>query len=97
VPLPPAPLRPTTETANAAPAAAGQTYRLIANPTALSPHVGKKLALTGTLDESASPATASSTGSEPKIARAEGRVRQGHRRVVQSAITNNDVTIDGVR
>ena len=57
----------TTETANAAPAAAGQTYRLIANPTALSPHVGKKLALTGTLDESATPATASSTGSEPKM------------------------------
>ena len=57
----------TTETPNAAPAAAAQTYRLIANPTALSPHVGKKLALTGTLDESAPPATASSTGSEPKM------------------------------
>lgn len=30
-----------------------QTYRLIANPTALSPLVGKKLELTGTLDEQA--------------------------------------------
>jgi hypothetical protein len=28
----------------------GQSYRLIANPTALSPLVGKKLALTGVLD-----------------------------------------------
>ena len=30
--------------------ASGQTYRLIANPSALSPLVGKKLALTGVLD-----------------------------------------------
>jgi len=29
-----------------------QTYRLIANPTALIPHVGKKVELTGTLDDS---------------------------------------------
>ena len=38
------------------PVAAGtsraQTYRLIANPTALIPHVGKKVELTGTLDDS---------------------------------------------
>jgi hypothetical protein len=40
----------------AAPAAGqtGSTYRLIANPNALTPHVGKKLALTGTIDKSAS-------------------------------------------
>jgi len=47
---------------------AGQTYRLIANPTALTPHVGKKLALTGTLEEA--PATASAattTGSDAKL------------------------------
>jgi hypothetical protein len=31
--------------------ASAQTYRLIANPTALSPHVGKKLELTGTLED----------------------------------------------
>lgn len=42
-------------------AAPAQTYRLVANPTALSPHVGKKLELTGTLqDEKGSPASASS-------------------------------------
>jgi hypothetical protein len=48
--------------------AAGQTFRLIANPTALSPHVGKKVALTGTLEEP-DPATASAAaaaGSEAK-------------------------------
>lgn len=53
---------------DAANAAAAQTYRLIANPTALSPHVGKKLALTGTLEaqDSSAAATASAAGSEPK-------------------------------
>jgi hypothetical protein len=45
-------------------APAGQTYRLIANPTALSPHVGKKLALTGTLEDPVS-ATGSTTTAEP--------------------------------
>ena len=35
-----------------------QTYRLVANPAALSPHVGKKLELTGTLE---SPASAAQT------------------------------------
>ena len=35
----------------AASTASAQTYRLIANPTALSPHVGKKLELTGTLED----------------------------------------------
>lgn len=49
-------------TTDAASAATGQTYRLMANPTALSPHVGKKLALTGTLEEQA-PASASTTTS----------------------------------
>jgi len=37
--------------AGATASAAAQTYRLIANPSALSPHVGKKVALTGTLEE----------------------------------------------
>src|SRR5262245_29742925 len=45
--------------------AEGQTYRLIANPTALSPHVGKKLALTGTL-EPPDPTAAAAAGSEAK-------------------------------
>jgi hypothetical protein len=37
---------------------AASTYRLVANPSALSPHVGKKLELTGTIE----PASAGSPG-----------------------------------
>ena len=37
----------------AAPASSKQTYRLIANPAALAEHVGKKLELTGTIEEKA--------------------------------------------
>jgi len=46
--------------------AAGQTYRLIANPTALTPHVGKKLELTGTLETqgSSTPSSPSTTASD---------------------------------
>jgi hypothetical protein len=53
---------------DAAKAPAAQTYRLIANPAGLSPHVGKKLALTGTLEDqdSTTASTTSSAGSEPK-------------------------------
>jgi len=59
----------TASTTGAAPAtteSSGQTYRLIANPSALSPLVGKKLALTGVLDpqDNASLATDRSAGSE---------------------------------
>src|SRR5262249_49969360 len=44
----------------------GQTYKLIANPTALTPHVGKKLELTGTLESQsgAAPASPSTTASD---------------------------------
>jgi hypothetical protein len=47
-----------------------QTYRLIANPTSLSPHVGKKLELTGTLEEagSATQSPQSSAGAEGNMA-----------------------------
>jgi hypothetical protein len=39
--------------ADAASAGAGKkTYQLIANPTALAPHIGKKLEMTGTIDAS---------------------------------------------
>jgi hypothetical protein len=69
---------PGTEASGAASTTAGaaaetssgtsaKTYRLIANPSALSPHVGKKLELTGTLeDQSAAtaPAGSSAAGSE---------------------------------
>ena len=54
----------------AASAPAAQTYRLIANPAALSPHIGKKLELTGTLEEAgaATATTESSAGSESNAA-----------------------------
>jgi len=51
------PATPASPTASAA-----QTYRLIANPAALSPHVGKKLELTGTLESAASAAQDASAG-----------------------------------
>jgi hypothetical protein len=38
----------------AASASDAKTYRLVANPTALTPHIGKKLELTGTLQSAAS-------------------------------------------
>jgi hypothetical protein len=69
------PAAPPDAASTTAPAAAGaaspsaaQTYRLIANSTALSAHIGKKLELTGTLEEqSAAAATSeSSAGSEAK-------------------------------
>jgi hypothetical protein len=56
---------PASDPANAP---AAQTYRLIANPAGLSPHVGKKLALTGTLEaqDSSAASASSAAGSEPK-------------------------------
>ena len=56
----------TTGAATATSASSGKTYRLIANPTALSPLVGKKLALTGVLDpqDNAALATDPSAGSD---------------------------------
>jgi len=44
------------------PARSTQTYRLIANPAALSPHVGKKLELTGTVEDQPASASAPSSG-----------------------------------
>jgi len=50
----------TTAAAGSSSAGAPQTYQLIANGSALRPHVGKKLELTGTLvDQAASTSTAS--------------------------------------
>jgi hypothetical protein len=54
--------------ADQAHATAPQTYRLIANPSALTPHVGKKLALTGTLENQDSASASSASGAEPKMA-----------------------------
>jgi hypothetical protein len=56
----------TTGAATATTESSGKTYRLIANPSALSPLVGKKLALTGVLDpqDNAALATDPSAGSD---------------------------------
>jgi hypothetical protein len=58
----------TTPAGAASASADAQTYRLIANPAALSPHVGKKLELTGTLEDqkTASVMSEPSAGSEAK-------------------------------
>ncbi len=45
---------PTNPPAAGATSSSAQTYRLIANPTALTPHVGKKVELTGTLEDQGS-------------------------------------------
>lgn len=72
----------TTSTAGAAsattpPVQTGQkeTYNLVANPTALSPHVGKKLELTGTLE--ANSQSSSDTASGPNAGRPTLRVQSG--------------------
>jgi hypothetical protein len=51
---------------------AAQTYRLIANPTALNEHVGKKLELTGTLDP-----TSTADPKDPSAAAPALRVQSG--------------------
>jgi len=58
---------PPAEPAPDAAKASATTYRLIANATSLSPHVGKKLELTGTLEE-AGGAAQSSAGAEGSMA-----------------------------
>jgi hypothetical protein len=61
-------------TSGASTSAATQTYRLIANPSALVPLVGKKLELTGTLEqENASPA-ASEPSSGPALRVKSGKI-----------------------
>jgi hypothetical protein len=61
---------PTPTPAPAASASAAQTFQLIANAAALSPHVGKKMELTGTLEDQnpAAGNSESSAGSEAKTA-----------------------------
>jgi hypothetical protein len=72
----------TTSTAGAAAATTAapangpkETYRLIANGSALSPHVNKKLELTGTLE--ANSATATDSASGPEAGRPTLRVKSG--------------------
>ena len=66
----------TTAAAGASGAAgARQTYQLIANGAALSPHVGKKLELTGTLvDQAASSSTSAPAAAGPALKVESGKV-----------------------
>ncbi|PYR03829.1 MAG: hypothetical protein DMF97_01000 [Acidobacteria bacterium] len=60
---------PQTSTPTSAPSGSTpQTYRLIANPTALGPHVGKMVELTGTVEESSSASPSTTTSSDPSTA-----------------------------
>ena len=69
----------TTEApaSSAASAPAAQTYRLIANATALSPHVGKKLELTGTLEDPNAATGASETSGSAEFKAVALRVESG--------------------
>ena len=64
------PSTPAPSTSSASSSA--QTYRLIANPTALTEHVGKKLELTGTLDP-----TSTADPKDPSAAAPALRVQSG--------------------
>jgi hypothetical protein len=80
---PAAPATPSS-TDSAAASAAGasqtsaerrQTYRLVANAASLSPHVGKKLELTGTLLKPSNPASSeASAANEPALRVEKGKV-----------------------
>jgi len=64
---------PSATTASSSP----RTYRLIANDSALTPHVGKKLELTGTIDDQGSAGSSSSSASAesaPKLRVESGKV-----------------------
>jgi len=65
----------STATPDSTSRAARDTYRLIANPTALAQHVGKKLELTGTLE--AANAASTDTSSGPFAGRPTLRVESG--------------------
>jgi hypothetical protein len=63
--------------ATATPADAGkstQTYRLIANPTALTAHIGKKLELTGTIDATSTADPKDPSASAPALRVESGKV-----------------------
>ena len=65
----------STSTPDSAARAPKETYRLIANPTALAQHVGKKLELTGTLENAN--ASSQDTSSGPFAGRPILRVESG--------------------
>jgi len=64
----------TGASASPADTATAQTYRLIANPTALSDHVGKKLELTGTLDPNSTPDPKDPSASAPALRVESGKI-----------------------
>ena len=64
----------TGASASPADAATAQTYRLIANPTALSEHVGKKLELTGTIDPNSTPDPKDPSASAPALRVESGKI-----------------------
>jgi hypothetical protein len=67
-----APADSTNPPSTASTPSTAQTYRLIANPTALTEHVGKKLELTGTLDP-----TSTADPKDPSAAAPALRVQSG--------------------
>jgi len=67
----------TTTGSAATTGASATTYRLIANPAALSPHVGKKLELTGTLMDENSAADSSTAASGPEANAPKLKVEAG--------------------
>ena len=62
--------------------ATAQTYRLIANPAALTAHVGKKLELTGAIDTTSTANPKEEGGFRQRPAGAAGRIGRDRRRVV---------------
>ena len=54
-----------------------QTYRLIANPVALAPHIGKKLELTGTLEDQAQASRTTEPSTGPNAGAPTLRVKAG--------------------
>ncbi len=62
----------TTTPAN--PANIAPTYRLIANPTALSAHVGKKLELVGAIDATSSPDPKDPSAAAPALRVESGKI-----------------------
>ena len=51
-----------------------QTYRLIANPTALTEHVGKKLELVGTIDPTSTPDPKDPSAAAPALRVQSGKI-----------------------
>jgi hypothetical protein len=64
----------TATPADASGAGTPQTFRLIANPTALTEHVGKKLELTGTIDKNSTPDPKDPSAAAPALRVESGKI-----------------------